>query len=440
MSGRERDRLKVLHEVRRGQLTQRGAAKQLGITERWVRKLLVRIKQQGDGGIVHGLRGRESNRRLAEKVRTRIVKLVKAKCRDFGPTLASEYLAQNDGVKVSKETVRQVLMAAGLRRASGRRVEEVHTWRPRRSCRGELVQWDTSVHEWLEGRGPRLYLVAMIDDATSQAHARFVEADSTVENLGVLWGYVERWGRPVEFYTDKSSLFTVNRPVVEAADEVAKEEYTQIGRALRELGIGWIAAHSPQAKGRIERFFGTAQDRLVKGLRLAGAESLDAAQVYLEKEYLPHWNETFTVPPAGTVNAHRPLGKEHDLAAILSQVEERYVAADYTIRYQGKIYQIPRSEVRPGLRGGRVRVEERLDGTVAVKFRQHLLNVAECSARVPAPAPRRPVPARKPRPQTPHNWMVGFTVSQSRPLGAILAAERGQEWKNTATEPTVLEG
>ena len=195
-----------------GHLTQAGAGEQLGVTDRWVRKLLVRMKEEGDGGIVHRLRGRESNRRLPESVRAQVVKLVKAKYRDFGPTLACEYLAKNDGVEVSKETLRQLLMAAGLRRGKRRRVEEVHEWRPRRSCRGELVQWDTSVHDWLEGRGPRLYLVAMIDDASSQAYGRFVEQDSTEENLRVLWGYLERWGRPVDFYTDKSSLFTVNRP------------------------------------------------------------------------------------------------------------------------------------------------------------------------------------------------------------------------------------
>ena len=271
MSAKERDRLKVLHEVKQGHLTQRAAAGQLGISERWVRKLLVRVKKEGDGGVVHQLRGKESNRRLPESLRAKALKLVKGKYGDFGPTLACEYLAKNDGVEVSKETLRQWLIAAGVRRGKRRRVEEVHVWRPRRSCRGELVQWDTSVHDWLEGRGPRLYLVAMIDDATSQAYGRFVEQDSTEENLRVLWGYLQRWGRPVDFYTDKSSLFTVNRPAVEAADEVVKEEWTQIGRALRELGIGWIAAPSPQAKGRIERFFGTAQDRPVKGLRIAKA-------------------------------------------------------------------------------------------------------------------------------------------------------------------------
>jgi hypothetical protein len=364
-------------------------------------------------------------------LRTKVLKLVKAKYRDFGPTLACEYLAQDDGVEVSKETLRQMLIAAGLRRGKRRRVEEVHGWRPRRSCRGELVQWDTSVHDWLEGRGPRLYLVAMIDDASSQAYGRFVEQDSTEENLRVLWGYLERWGRPVEFYTDKSSLFTVNRPAVEAADEAVQEEWTQIGRALRELGIGWIAAHSPQAKGRIERFFGTAQDRLVKGLRLAHADSLEAAQTYLQQEYLPQWNQQFTVAPEGSTDAHRPLRAEHQLAAILSHVEARFVTSDYTIRYQGKIYQIARRDVRPGLRGGQVRVEQRLDGSLAVKFRQYGLSVVECQPRPKAPPPPKPLSAPKPRPKAAHNWMKDFHLHKSPPWGVILGPERTDAGRDT---------
>src|SRR5256884_6850298 len=147
----------------------------------------------------------------------------------------------------------------------------------------------------------------MIDDATSQAYARFVGHDSTEENLRVLWEYLKRWGRPVEVYTDKSSLFTVNAPAPEAADEAVKEELTQIGRALQELGIGWIAAHSPPAKGRIERFFGTAQDRLGKGRRLAKAASLEEVNTYLEREYLPLWNRSFTVVAANPTDAHRRL-------------------------------------------------------------------------------------------------------------------------------------
>jgi len=426
LSGKERDRLKVLHELQGGHLTQVEAAGQLGISDREVRRLLARIAAEGDRGVVHRLRGKASNRRLPESLRSRALKLVRAKYRDFGPTLASEYLAQAEALEVSKETLRGWMMAAGLRRGKRRLVEEVHVWRQRRSCRGELVQWDTSVHDWLEGRGPRLYLVAMIDDATSLAYARFVEQDSTEANLRTLWGYVELWGRPVEFYTDKSSLFTVNRPVLEAADEAVKEELTQIGRALRELGIGWIGAHSPQAKGRIERFFGTAQDRLVKGLRLAGADRLEAAQTYLEEEYLPHWNQTFTVLPASSTDAHRPLRAEHELAAILSLVEERIVTSDYTIRYQAKIFQIARSDIRPGLRGGRVRVEQRLDGSMAVKFRQYGLSVAECLAQPKTSSPRKPASAPRLRPEVVHNWMKDFHLRKSPPLGVILPdATRG---------------
>ena len=420
LSGKERDRLKVLHEVGEGHLTQGEAAGQLRISDREVRRLLVRIREEGDKGLMHRLRGKASNRRLPASLRTRALKLVQAKYGDFGPTLACEYLAKEDGVELSKETLRQWMMREGLRRGRRRKVEEQHVWRPRRSCRGELVQWDTSEHDWLEGRGPQLYLVAMIDDASSIAYARFVERDSTEANLGVLWEYLERWGRPLEFYTDKSSLFTVNRPVLEAADEAVKEELTQIGRALRELGIGWIAAHSPQAKGRIERFFGTAQDRLVKGLRLARANSLEAAQSYLEEEYLPEWNQRFTVLPAASSDAHRPLRAEYELASILSRVEERVVTPDYTIRYQGKRYQIARRDIRPGLRGGRVRVEERLDGSMAVKFRQYWLTVAECPAPAKPTAPPKTIRAPRPRAKVVHPWMKNFHLEKSPPWGVIL--------------------
>jgi transposase len=420
LSTKDRDRLKILHEVKGKHLTQRAAAQQLGVSDRWVRKLLRRVKKEGDRGVVHRGRGRRSNRRLPESLRTKTLKLVQAKYSDFGPTLACEYLAKDHQVEVSKETLRQWLIGAGLRRVKRRKVEEVHVWRPRRSCGGELVQWDTSEHDWLEGRGPKLYLVAMIDDATSQAYARFARHDSTEENLRVLWGYLERRGRPVEFYTDKSSLFTVNAPRPEAADEAVKEELTQIGRALRELGIGWIAAHSPQAKGRIERFFGTAQDRLVKGLRLAKAASLEEANTYLEQEYLPLWNRSFTVVAANPTEAHRRLSGEHDLRAILSQVEERVVTPDYTIRY----HQIARGDIRAGLRGGRVRVEQRQDGSLAVKFREHYVSTAECQPRPKAPPPPKRVSSKKPRSKAARTWMKDFNLQKSPPLWAILQSEK----------------
>src|SRR5437899_8169277 len=207
------------------------------------------------------------------------------------------------------------MIEAKLWRVKRATLSEVHVWRPRRECCGELVQWDTSEHEWLEGRGPKLYLVAMIDDATSRALAGLVEHDTTAENMRLLWRWLEQFGRPLDYYTDKAGLFQVNRPLHHNKRLEETPPLTQIGRALKELGVGWIAAHSPQAKGRIERFFGTAQDRLVKGLRKAGARTLADANAYLEQEYLPMWNGRFTVEAENATDAHRLLRSEDNLAA-----------------------------------------------------------------------------------------------------------------------------
>ena len=429
MSQRERDRLKVLHEVQKGQLSQKSAAAQLGLTDRWVRKLLKRLRAEGDRGSVHRLRGRPSNRQLPAALRQRAVARVKESYRDFGPTLAREYLAKCDRIPVSKETLRKWLIEAGVWKARPRRVKEVHTWRPRRECRGELVQWDTSEHAWLEGRGEEPYLIILIDDATNRLQARFVPHDSTEENLRMLKTYLQRWGRPVAFYTDKAGLFKVNRPANRDEQLRGQEPRTQIGRALEELGIEWIPAHSPQAKGRVERCFGTLQDRLVKGLRLAGAGTLEQANAYLQQEFLPGWEGRFTVEPANPTDAHRPLGRQHDLAAILSVVEERVVTNDYTLRYQGKIYQIARADIRGGLRGAQVRVEKRLDGSLAVRFRGRYLAVSVC-APPPPPKPARPrvrtpknsPPSSRPRPR---GWMEGFSLKKSPPLWKVLKQARG---------------
>ncbi len=429
MNPSDRDRLKVIHEAEKGQLTQKQAGAQLKVSERWVRKLVARLKKEGDGGILHRLRGRASKRKLGEAVRAKVVRLVKREYSDFGPTLAAEYLAEKHGVVVSKESVRQILMEAGVWKRKRRRVEEIHVWRARRPCCGEMVQWDSSDHDWLEGRGPKLYLLAMLDDATSRGRARLAEHDTTQENFLLLESYLKQWGRPGEFYTDKDSMFTVNRPEREADDEAWPEALTQIGRALKELGTGWIAAHSPQAKGRIERFFGTAQDRLVKGLRKAGAHTLAEANAYLEQEFLPLWNRRFTVKAENATDAHRPLRAEDNLAAILSHVEARVVANDYTIRYNTKIYQIPRTDIRPGLRGATVRVEERRDQTVWVRFRDRYWELSRCD-----PVPQRPKPVpfaqvrpisapRRGTPGTP--WMQGFDLRQSPPLWKIMRQEQG---------------
>ena len=255
MTQRDRDRLVVLKKAFKKLIKQSQAAKELGLSTRQVRRLLRGLNEEGDKVVVHGLRGRPSKRRTKEQDREKIIRILSQEVYGgFGPTLASEYLAKKHSVTIGREALRQIMIQAGLWRARRQKVESVHQWRPRRSCRGELVQWDTSDHDWLEGRAQeRLYLIHMIDDATSQLTARFVSHDSTAENMRLLWIYLELHGRPAAFYTDKASLFRTAPKVprdakalpIEARDPLPP---TQIGRALQELGIVWIAAHSPQAK------------------------------------------------------------------------------------------------------------------------------------------------------------------------------------------------
>ena len=399
MTQADRDRLVALKKVKKKLITQREAAEELELSIRQVQRLLYGLKKRGDKAVIHGLRGRSSNRRIEEKIEKQAVKILSAPVyQGFGPTLAAEYLDKKHGIEASKETVRQWMIRAKLWRGKKQKVKQVHVWRPRRSRFGELVQWDTSEHDWLEGRGEKLYLIAMIDDATSRLFARFVRHDSTKENMKLLWSYLEKFGRPVSFYTDKASLFQTaeKRKRDEPGVEQDAEEMppTQIGRALRELGISWIAAHSPQAKGRVERNFGTAQDRLVKGMRVAGVTTIEQANEYLTSDYLVWWERELTVAAANPDDAHRQMDKSHDLAASLSHVETRQVRPDYTLRWGGKLYQIERQAVVSGLRGAKVRVEQRLDGSLAVRHGERYLPVTECAV-ADKPKAARPVKAAK---------------------------------------------
>jgi len=399
MTQADRDRLVTLKKAKRNLITQREAAEELDLSIRQVQRILNALEVRGDKAIVHGLRGKPSNRRIEEGIAQQAVKILSLPVyKGFGPTLAAEYLAKKHRIEASKETVRQWMIRGKLWRAEKEKVRQVHIWRPRRSRFGELVQWDTSEHDWLEGRGEKLYLIAMIDDATSRLWARFVRHDSTEENMRLLWRYLEKFGRPITFYTDKASLFQTTEKRRRDEPGVVKDAVdmppTQIGRALQELGIAWIAAHSPQAKGRVERNFGTAQDRLVKGLRVAGVKTIEQANRYLAEDYLVWWERELTVEPANTDDAHRRLEKGHNLAASLGHVEIRQVRNDYTFRFEGKLYQIERSAIASGMRGGNVRVEKRLDGALAVRFSERYLAVEECAAAVKRRTPLSEEPAR----------------------------------------------
>ena len=397
MTAKERDRVKVLHAVKKRHITQKQAAAELGLSVRWVRTLLVRLRARGDGALRHGLWGRPSNRKTAEAVKRQVVELYRQKKQaqlwhDYGPTLAAEELAEDYGIVISRESLRQWLIEAKLWRVRRARVERAHVWRPRCPRYGELVQWDTSEHDWLEGRGEKLYLISMIDDATSRLTARFVRHDSTEENLGQLRRYLEQHGRPLSVYTDKASLFQIAPRAIHHRD-APEEQWTQIGRALKELHSGWIAAHSPQAKGRMERSFKTAQDRLVKGLRRVGAKDLETANAYLEQVFIPLWEQRFMCPPYMAGDVHRALLPGTNLDSVLSLRHSRTVTPDYTVRWEGALYRVPRQHLARGMRGARVWLERRLDGSRWMHWRNQILPLARCETK-PRVILKPPLPPR----------------------------------------------
>ena len=359
MSQRERDRLKVMAPVMTSERTQVEAGRLLVVTPRTIRRWLRRLEVEGDGGIVHRLRGRRSNARKCPTLRRQVLRAYAKDYADFGPTLAAEKLTER-GLSVATETLRGWLLAEGLWKRKRKR-DKHRRRRQRRECFGELVQADGSIHDWLEGRGPEMTLLVMIDDATSKTVARFHPAETTEGYFDLLGRYLRKHGRMVAIYADRNSIFF-------ATDAHGEPVLTQFGRALQQLGIQLIPAGSPQAKGRVERFNGTAQDRLVKELRLAGATTIEQANEVLERVFLPWFHRCCTVRPGSANDAHRRLHPSMKLAAILSIQHKRKVANDYTIRFDNAIYQLL-PPAQPGLRGGWVYVEQRLDGTRHLRFK-----------------------------------------------------------------------
>ena len=431
MTQADRDRLVALRKAKKKVITQREAAEELELSVRQVKRLLHAMKERGDKAVMHGLRGVPSQRRIAQPIQQKALQILsREEYRGFGPTLASEYLGSEHAIVASRETVRKWMRQAGLWKAHPHRMGAIHVWRPRRSRFGELVQWDTSEHDWLEGRGEEeLYLIGMIDDATSRALAHFVESDSTAANLEMLESWLLRYGRMLGCYTDKAGLFQTahktKRDEQRAGQDREPLPPTQIGRALGELNIALILAHSPQAKGRMERFFETAQDRLVKGMRLAGVKTREQANAYLEKEYLPWWNSQCTVAPREVDDAHRPIEKQQDLVAILSHVESRQVKNDYTIQCDCRMYGIERVDIRTGLRGTVVRVEQRRDGSVAIRYQDRYLRFKLCERAKPvvqsAASKAAPRSRKGPNAGGKSTWMKDFRKNSALSLGQAIA-------------------
>jgi len=428
MSQRERDRLKVMASVLEGRRTQQEAARLLNRCVRQVRRIQRRLEAHGDIGVVHRLRGRPSNRAKDDGMKQRVLARYRERYIGFGPTLAAEKLTAED-LPVSDETLRNWLLTAELWQRKRRR-DKHRQRRDRRECFGELTQADGSHHDWLEGRGPKMVLLVMIDDATSKTVARFCPAETTEGYMDLLRRYLRKHGRMVAIYADHDSVFFMK-------DRDGQPVLTQFGRALKELGIALIPAGSPQAKGRVERFNGTAQDRLVKELRLAGACTMDQANEVLDKVFLPWFNRRCTVKPASANNAHRPLHPSMNLAAILSIQDKRKVANDYTIRLDNQVYQLLKPAL-PGQRGGWVTVEKRLDGSLHIRFKNtylayHQIGPADRLGALP-PEPRSLSLVRTPAEASKKEGQAAATAGPSAVRPAVGRSGR------TPAEPCLPKG
>jgi len=391
MSSKELNRVGPLQNLAAGAITQQQAAEQLKLSVRQVRRLLKRYRADGEVGLVHKSRGQPSSHRFPDEFREQVLGLVREYYADFGPKFAAEKLTQRDGLRLSKETLRKWMSEDGVRKSKPRKPKH-RTWRPPRECRGEMLQIDGSIHAWFEDRGPEVVLVAAVDDATGRLYAQFAPAESTEAIMKLLTGYIARHGRPLAIYADRHSIYKTTRNASVDEQLEGREPVTQLTRALRELGIEYIPSFSPQGKGRVERVFLTCQDRLILDMRLVGISDIEAANEFLERVYLAEHNGHFEREAACAAGAHRSADG-FDLAAILSHQETRTVTNDYTISYHNVRYQIAKDSALAGLRGSKVVVEQRLDGSLHVRWRDGYLAVSA----LPAAQPRADVDQRRKR-------------------------------------------
>lgn len=395
MSRKERVRLEVFGRVKRGELTVVKAAAWLGLSERQARRIYKRFGLERDGGLVHRLRGRRSNRRIAQAVRDRVVARHQERYADFGPTHACEKLASADGLFVSVDTLERMLKEAGLWRRM-RRGRKHRSRRERRSCFGEMVQMDGSPHDWFEGRAPRCVLMDLVDDATGVTYARLFPEETTRAAFESFGAWVALHGIPRSLYVDRDSIYRSDRAATVDEELAGREPLTQFGRAMDRLGVTLIKAHSPQAKGRVERKNRTFQDRLPKELRLAGISTIEAANRFLDETFLPELNRRDAVAARDKADAHRRLPRGTKLAEVLCFEEERSVGQDWCVRYQSRWLQIDRTHAPLALAGKAVTVRERLDGMIGLLHEGRPLRWTELPVRPAKPKVKKPIVNNKP--------------------------------------------
>lgn len=369
MSTKERERLKIFERVSRGELTRKDAAVLCGLDYRYARRLYQRYCTLGDRGLIHQGRGRPSNRAHQTEFRAAVLKRYQERYSDFGPTLAVEKLAL-DGYVLDHETLRGWLLKAGLWQKRRKRSRH-RSWRERRAHFGELVQLDGSHHQWFEARRSKCCLMNMVDDAQGTTLSLLAEEETSFAAMALLWRWIERYGIPQSLYTDKKNVYVIDEKTRARAADSGEEVWTHFGWACKQLGIEIITAHSPEAKGRVERNHGIYQDRLVKELRLAGIDTIEAANEFLVPGYCQQLNQKFAVAPRSAVDYHRSA-KGYDLPSIFCLEEERALSADWVVRFENQFYQLqpPRKALAAK---GRVRVQRYLNGELHFRYGQQEL-------------------------------------------------------------------
>jgi transposase len=351
MSAQELSRVEVMQKLSEKRMSQKEAGAMLHVSTRQIKRLLKTYRQKGAAGLVSKHRGRKGNNRLAEDIKKQALNLLKTKYQGFGPTLAHEKLVEKEKLKLSDESVRQLMIAEDLWKPRKVKKVTIHQLRERRACFGELIQIDGSPHDWFEGRAQACVLLVFIDDATGKlVQLRFVASESFFGYCAAAEGYFRQYGKPVAFYNDKNSIFRVNQPSVGAHTDL-----TQFGRAMQELDIHIICANTPQAKGRVERVIQTLQDRLPKELRLRSIRTWDAGNAYLP-EFIQDFNTRFGEEPRSSVDAHRTLTTKEDLTHILTWQEPRILSKNLTLQFQKTVYQIQTERPSYALRNAQVTV------------------------------------------------------------------------------------
>ena len=372
VSDAELSRLEVINRVLDRRLSQVAAGRLLGLTDRQVRRLMRRVEARGADGVVSRRRGRPSNNRLPRRYVDQVMAIVRERYADFGPTLAAEQLAKRHDLRVARESLRRMMIAAGVWQPRSERRKPVQQPRLRRACYGELIQVDGSDHHWFEDRGPACTLIVYVDDATSRLQLlRFVPSESTFSYMEATKTYLREYGKPVAFYSDKHTVFRVNK-----RGAIQGDGMTQFGRAMHTLGITILCANSPGAKGRVERANSTLQDRLVKELRLESISTMAAGNAFLEA-YRNDYNGKFSVEPRTPHDLHRPLLATEDLDRIITWAEMRSVSQQLTLQYDKVLYLIEPSRENEKLAGKRVMVVDFPDGRIQLEYEGRVLEYRE---------------------------------------------------------------